>query len=156
MTEIASNGMETAAQKEARAHVLDLSRAYIVSRALHVAAEIGVADHVGDTPVPVGRLAELTSCQPQLLERLLRLLASHRIFSESAPGEFVATPFSNVLRGDALGSLRPGLMMVNAAWWAAVGDLGHSVKTGETAFVNRQGEPFFSYLKKNPADQATF
>jgi len=148
--------METPTEKEAREHVLELSRAYIVSRALHVAAELGVADHVGDTPVHVSRLAAATSCRPELLERIMRLLASHRVFSETSPGEFVATPFSNALRSDAPSSLRPGLMMVNAAWWAAVGDVGHSVRTGETAFTFRQSEPFFAYLKDHPADQATF
>lgn len=144
------------AEKQTRAYVLDLSRAYVVSRAIHVAAALGVADHVGDTPVSVRELARVTSSQPDFLERLLRLLASHRIFSETAPGEFIATPSSVLLRTDAPSSLRPALMMVNSAWWASVGDLGHSLKTGQAAFAVRQTEPFFSYLKQHPDDQATF
>jgi hypothetical protein len=136
--------------------VLDLSRAYILSRAIHVAAELGLADHVGETPVPVRELARLTGTQPAFLERLLRLLAGNEIFAEAAPGEFVATPSSNVLRDDAPGSLRAGMCMVNTAWWAAVGDLGHSIKTGETAFKLRHEEGFFGYLKQAPEHQLRF
>ncbi len=139
-----------------REQVLEQSRAYVLSRAIHVAAELGVANHVGDTPVPVGELARLTASRPVFLERLLRFLAGHRIFAEVAPGEFVATPASDVFRDDAPSSLRPGLRMVNAAWWAAVGGLGHTVTTGETAFGSLHEEVFFSYLKHHPEDQSRF
>jgi hypothetical protein len=52
--------------------------------------------------------------------------------------------------------MRAGLGMVNSAWWAAVGDLGRSVRTGECSFVLRHQQHFFSYLKENPADQQSF
>ncbi len=150
-----SEGGATPAQS-VRDHVLELSRAYILSRAIHTAAELGVADHVGETPVPVSRLAELTQAQRPFLERLLRFLAGHQIFKEVGPGEFVATPESNVLRKDAPDSLHPALCMVNAGWWAAVGGLGHTVKTGENAFEHVNHEPFFAYLKARPKDQLRF
>src|SRR5262249_37486175 len=66
------------------------------------------------------------------------------------------TPSSNVFRDDAPNSLRPVLRMVNAAWWSAVGDLGRTVTTGETAFILRHHESFFSYLKHNDEDQVRF
>jgi C-methyltransferase len=140
----------------AHARVLEMSRAYVLARAIHIAAELGLADHVSDTPAPLHELARLTSTHPAQLERLLRLLAGHGIFSERAPGEFVATELSRVMRDDAPESLRPGLRMVNSAWWAAVGDLGHAVTTGEPAFGLRHGTPFFAYLKDHPDDQIRF
>jgi len=139
-----------------RARVLAMSRAYVLSRAIHVAAELGVANHVGDVPVSVSELARLTGSHAPNLERLMRCLAGHGVFVECAPGRFTANGMSNVLRDDAPNSLRPGLRMVNAAWWAAVGALGHSVTTGDTAFAHLNGDPFFAWLKNNPTDQLRF
>jgi C-methyltransferase len=139
-----------------RERVLELSRAYILSRAIHVAAELGVADHVGDAPVPVIELARQTGTDPGHIERLLRLLAAHHIFTEVRPGEFAATPGSAVLREDAPDSLRPTLRMVTAPWWSAVGALGHTVKTGATAFEFLHGQTFFSYLQDHHDDQLRF
>jgi hypothetical protein len=147
---------ETHDPRNARAQVLEMSRAYVLSRAIHVVAELGVANHVGATAVPVSELARLTASHPAHLERLLRFLAGHQIFSEAARGEFIATRLSDVLRDDTPNSLRPGLCMVNAAWWSAVGDLGHSITTGEPAFALRHEHPFFSYLKQHPEDQSRF
>ena len=139
-----------------RARLLAMSRAYVLSRAIHVAAELGVANAVGEAAVSVTELARLTGSQPRHLERLMRCLAGHGIFVEPSPGQFAATRLSNLLRDDAPSSLRPGLRMVNAAWWAAVGALGHSVTTGETAFTHMHDDPFFAWLKKNPDDQIRF
>src|SRR5688500_1594498 len=97
-----------------RSAVLAMSRAYVLSRAIHVAAELGVADHVGDEAVAVAELARRTGAHPSHLERLLRLLAGHGIFTEREPGMFAGTSRSRVLREDAPRSLRPGLRMVNA------------------------------------------
>jgi hypothetical protein len=46
--------------------------------------------------------------------------------------------------------------MVDDAWWAAVGALGHSVATGEVAFQHLHHDAFFSHLEKRPEDHARF
>ena len=140
----------------ARDQVLALSRAYILSRAIHEAAELRVANHVGATPVSADGGARETHSQAPFLKRLLCFLAGHGIFREVSPGLFVATPLSDTFRDDAPGSLGPALRMVNAAWWSAVGDVGHAVTTGETAFSHLHGQGFFAYLKDHEADQARF
>jgi hypothetical protein len=139
-----------------REQLLEMSRAYLLSRAIHVAAELGVANHVGDTAVRASELAHLTGAYEPYLERLLRFLAGHGIFAEAAPGSFLATPLSALLADGHPSSMRAGLGMVNSAWWAAVGDLGHAVRTGETAFAFRHRQPFFAYLKDNPSEQQSF
>jgi hypothetical protein len=139
-----------------REQLLEMSRAYLLSRAIHVAAELGVANHVGDTAVRASELAHLTGAYEPYLERLLRFLAGHGIFAEAAPGSFLATPLSALLADGHPSSMRAGLSMVNSAWWAAVGDLGQAVRTGETAFAFRHRQPFFAYLKDNPSEQQSF
>jgi C-methyltransferase len=139
-----------------RVALLELSRAYVVSRAIHVAAELGVADQVGSVPVPVEHLAERTGVDAARLTRLLRLLAAHRVFAEVEPGSFVATPMSDAMRDDAAQSLRPALRMVTPSWWMALGDLGQAVLTGEPSFRRVLGEEFFSYLRRHPDEQRRF
>lgn len=146
---------ETSAEK-LREQLQEMSRGYVLSRAIHIAAELGIADHLDETYVPTSKLAAVTGAQPAFLARLLRFLAGYQIFSEGRPGEFRATPLSNLMRDDAASSLRPALRIVNSAWWAAVGGLLHTIKTGETAFSYLQNEPFFPYLKSHPDDQARF
>jgi C-methyltransferase len=139
-----------------RERLLEMSRAYLLSRAIHVAAELGVANHVGDTAVRASELARLTGSYEPYLERLLRFLAGYGIFAEAAPGSFLATPLSALLADGHPTSMRAGLSMVNSAWWAAVGDLDHAVRTGNTAFDFRHRQPFFAYLKENPQEQQSF
>src|SRR5204863_8576376 len=115
-----------------------------------------VANHIGDTSVPASELARLTGSYEPYLERLLSFLAAHGIFAEAAPGSFLATPLSALLADGHPSSMRAGLSMVNPAWWAAVGDLGHAVRSGETAFAFRHGQPFFAYLKDHPSEQQSF
>jgi hypothetical protein len=143
-------------QLHLRERLLEMSRAYMLSRAIHVAAELGLANHVGDAAVRASELARLTSSSEPHLERLLRFLAGYGIFAEATPGSFVATPLSKLLADGHPSSMRAGLSTVNSAWWAAAGDLGHSVRTGETAFDFRHGQTFFAYLKDNPSEQQRF
>ncbi|HVY45252.1 MAG TPA: methyltransferase, partial [Minicystis sp.] len=152
----ARSAFPTGLRTTPRDELLDLSRAYVLARAIHVAAELGVADHVDANPVTAGEIARLTGARAPQLERLLRFLSGHRIFAEARPGAFVATPMSNVLKTDAPDSLRPALRMVNAAWWAAVGHLDHAVKTGESAFADLHGQPFFTWLKEHGDAQERF
>ncbi|HVE82495.1 MAG TPA: methyltransferase [Myxococcales bacterium] len=140
----------------ARQQLIDLSRAYLVSRSIHAVAELGVADHVGDAPVEVEALARHTGTRPELLQRVLRLLAAYGVFEEAGAGRFGHTPLSRLLREDAEGSLRAGLRHVNGAWWAAAGDLLHSLRTGEPAFAHLHGAPMFSWLKDHPEQQERF
>jgi hypothetical protein len=41
-------------------------------------------------------------------------------------------------------------------WWSAVGDLEHSIRTGESAFDHVHGVSFFQFLKENPDIQMQF
>ncbi len=134
----------------------EMSRWYMVSRAIHVAAELGIAELIGDDPVAAADCAGQAEIQPLALERLLRLLASYGVFEETDDGRFKATELSNLLRDDHPRSLRPNLRRIGAAWWGAAGDLGHSVATGEPAFRHVNGMMFFEYLAQNPDQQRRF
>jgi hypothetical protein len=61
--------------------IQQISAGYFVSRCLHCAAELGVADTLGDSTKSVEELARDTGADADGLERILRLLASYGVFS---------------------------------------------------------------------------
>ena len=77
---------------------------HYVSRALDLAARLGVADLLAGGPLPASELAAKTDTNAGALRRVLRLLASVGVFSEGEDGAFALTPLGELLRGDVPGS----------------------------------------------------
>lgn len=67
-----------------------LTNAVVASSGIHVVAELGVADHIGDDPVNVTELASRCGADPEALDRVLRLLATHGVSPKLA--EPTSTP----------------------------------------------------------------
>jgi O-methyltransferase domain/Dimerisation domain len=140
----------------ANIQIMQLTNAYWTSRCLHVVAELGVADALGDQPQTTDALAKATGTQPQALYRVLRLLASVGIF-EWKPGIWHHTEASRFLRSDHPASLRDYVRMIGLpVFWEAFGDLDHSLRTGECAFTKRHAEGVFEYLVKHPEQRRIF
>jgi hypothetical protein len=57
---------------------------YLVSRCLHVAAELGIADLLKDGPKSTEELARATGAHQLSLNRLLRTPAGHGVFATRA------------------------------------------------------------------------
>lgn len=136
--------------------VLGLALSYLSARALHVAADLGIADLLQDGPRRVAELASLTGAHPPALGRVLRTLAGHGIFAEEAPGYFGLTPAAAVLQSGMAGSVRDAVRLIgdmtgDGLWWNAVGHLRQSVMTGQAAWDHVVGTPFFSYLAQHAA-----
>lgn len=142
---------------QSAAHLIaEMSRLYYLSRAIHVAAELGIADQLDDEPVALNELAEKTGTDATAIKRLLRFLSAYQIFEERVPDRFCNTALSSVLCDDHPQSVRANLQRIQPFWWTAVGELEHSIRTGESAFVHAHGVPFFHYLKANADIQQVF
>jgi predicted O-methyltransferase YrrM len=129
----------------------------LITQALAVAAELGIADLVADGPRTVDSMATATGADAGALYRVLRALAAAGVFSEVAPRTFGATPLAETLRDGAEGSLRNW-----ARLWgiperqAAIGALMHSVRTGEPSFSQVHGVSWWSHLAARPDQAAVF
>jgi hypothetical protein len=136
---------------EPAAQLLDLLHSYFLAQALHVAAVLGLADHLADGPQSVDALAQMTGAHAPSLCRLLRTLASIGVFEETAGGDFGITPLAASLRSHAPGSLRDAAIY-NAApeIWTAWSNLRHTIMTGEAAFEYTHGTPVYDYLGAHP------
>jgi SAM-dependent methyltransferase len=108
---------------------------HYVSRALHLAAKLGLADQLAGGARDAGALAAATGTHAPSLRRVLRLLASVGVFDEQADGRFALTPLGAALRSDVPFSSRASVML-----FAGVGiqdswkELEYCVRTGQPAF----------------------
>jgi hypothetical protein len=72
--------MNAEASLAANIQIMQFTTSYWTSRCLHVVAELGIADLIGDQPQSTEALAKASGTQPNALYRVLRLLASVGIF----------------------------------------------------------------------------
>lgn len=123
---------------------------YWHTQALYVAARLGIADLLEDGPRSHEDLARETATHAPSLYRLLRALAGVGVFAEDDSGRFTLTPMAEFLRSDVPGSRRASAIMQGEDHYRTWGDLLFAVRTGENAFENLYGMPFFDYLAENP------
>ena len=137
--------------------ILQLATGYWLSRAVYVAAQLGIADLLKDGPKSAAELASATQTDSGALYRMLRALASVGVFSESGSGVFVQTPASDTLRRDAANSIRGMVLFLgDHLHWSIYGELGYSIRTGKPAFDQVFGKNPFQYLSEHPEDARIF
>jgi len=129
---------------------------YWLSQAIYVAAELRIADHLGDSAMTALELADRAGTHAPSLHRLLRALASVGVFVEDTSHRFRPTPLSNCLRGDAPNSQLTAVLMMVGQFYDSWGSLQSSIRTGEPAFRLRNGMSFFDHLAANPAEAQIF
>lgn len=136
--------------------ILDVSMSYAVPRCLHVIAEIGVADALGDNPRTAADLAASTGADAGALARALRLISAYGIFEARNDG-YVHTPASRLLRTDHPHSMRSFVRWIGAPInWKSVELLGHSMRTGEPAAEQVTPGGTWAYLVQNPETSRIF
>ncbi|MEU6127061.1 methyltransferase [Streptomyces sp. NPDC047123] len=127
--------------------LLELALGYVYSAALHTAARLGVADHLVDGARTAEELAKATGVDGPHLYRLLRFLATKKVFREDEEGRFHLTALARPLCTDNERSLRDYIKVRGeAAFWESAGHLHDAVRTGTTAFEGLYGVPFYDYV----------
>lgn len=134
-------------------HALD----YLYPAALRAVAQLGVADHLTQGPLPVAELAKATGADPRNLYRALRLLATRGVFTEDNAGRFALTAAAEPLRGDTSSSVRSAILMLTdrTFWWTA-GELVDAVRDGVSPFDRLFGKPFFDHFAEDAETAAIF
>jgi hypothetical protein len=137
--------------------ILGLSSAYLAARALHVVAELGVADALDTRPRTVEDVARDVHARPDGLDRLLRLLEAHGLFTCDESGQWSHTESSRWLAADHPMSLRAFARMMGLPMsWSAVTALEHTLRTGEPGIRTLDPRGVFGYLDAHPDEQAVF
>jgi O-methyltransferase len=131
---------------------------FVISRAIHVAAKLGVADFVDDKGVHVREIKNKIDFEinEDRLYRLMRMLASYEIFEELEKYTFKSTPLSDAIKTDEDQSVRFAAHLVTKSMWEAYGELEYSIKTGEDKYNKLFGMGVFDLLEKNPDESKQF
>jgi len=128
-----------------------MANGYCQAKALQVAAELGVADLIAETPKTADQLAQTVRANSDALYRLLRALASLGIFKEDRDGRFENTPLSEPLRTGVPGSVRDYVINfshdVFFSAWAMFMDV---VRTGKPSFGKVNGYDQWEYFRRHP------
>lgn len=128
-----------------------MATGFWVSRAVYVAAKIGIADLLAQGPQGVEFLAEKTKSNPNALFRLLRALSAVGLFANRNNDVFELTDLGHALRSDGEQSMRNYVIMLGRPEsWRAWEHLEHSIKTGVPAFEYEYEVSLFQYLAANP------
>lgn len=136
--------------------MLQMASGYWVSQSIYVAAKLGIADLLKDSPKSCDELATATGTNARSLYRLLRALASLGVFAEIQPHHFTLTPVAACLQTDIPGSLRAFVIMLGEEHYRAWGNLRHGVQTGGSPFEQVYGMNVFDYYAQNLEEAKIF
>ena len=156
MTDGASVAKEAAPPPQAQLREIPVG--FWRDRALTVAAELEIADHLAPQPLHVDELATRTKTNAGSLFRLLRALESIGIFKQVSPRVFANTEMSECLRKDISGS-QWALIQLNSPGggsFEAWAGLLSAIQTGQTAFNQVNGCSRFEFLRRNPEKAEIF
>ncbi len=152
----AGTGQAVMAAWQALGPLMDL----MTPMALRVAATLRLVDFMPDDGTGegavLGDLAERAGADPDALARMLRHLVQHGVFTEPRPGQFAANQTAALLRTGQPGAVWLDLDGFGGRMDLAFTGLAHTVRTGEPAWEQVFGQPFWAYLDANPAISASF
>jgi hypothetical protein len=147
-----ATGRLSTTRPEAAAHLLELIQMRLISEAIHVAAELGIADLLADGPKSAEELGRAAGADADSLRRVIRALTYFGVFAHDSGDRFALGPLGEILKRDATGSLHGAALFFG-------GETGMStlrlfldcVKTGETAMQKMAGgKRIFEYLASDP------
>jgi hypothetical protein len=125
-----------------------------ISKPVHVAAKLGIADIIGEGSMTIEYLADKTETKSAPLYRMMRALSGVGIFTETEIHIFENTELSKCLMK---GRLKSAALMFHSNWHDSIWDnLLYSICTGKPAFEKVHGEPAFSWFGKNPEESRIF
>ena len=137
--------------------LLEMATGHWLAAAVHVAAELEIADHLKAGPLTVEELATKVSADADSLYRLLRTLSAAGVFSESTSRTFTLNSLARPLLKDAPDSVRGMCLLGGRGFhWDAWGSLRHSVRTGQSAIEHQHGKNLFEYLETHREDNRVF
>ena len=117
---------------------------------VRTAAELGLADHLADSPKTAADLAPLLNVDPTALHRFMRALASLGLLAEVGGRAYAATALLDCMRTGGAGSMRSLARIYGADWvWRAYAQLPWSVATGKAGFDAAHGQPLFAFLNEH-------
>lgn len=134
----------------AAARMNELLSGYRRTALVHLAARLGLADHLGDAPRTSADVAERIGAQPERLHQVLRALVGIGVLRDDGDGRFTLSEVGELLRADHPGSKLGAALYFGGLSYRAYEGLADSIGTGGIAFDLMFGMPYYEYLDRNP------
>jgi SAM-dependent methyltransferase len=122
----------TGEERAAAAALLHMIWGLHISRAVYLAADLGIADLLAAGPRTAAELAGATQADEAALYRVLRLLAALGVLTEPQPRSFGLTIVGDRLRSDVPASMRNWAMLADTVGFGAHEPILGAVRTGKT------------------------
>ena len=145
------------ASEPARTQLLNIAYGFLPAKALHIAADLKIADLLKDGPKTAEELASALSLDAKTLKRIMYALVGLNVFTLDLENRFGLTPLSELLLSNKEGSLRAAIAKENdEKRWQATGHLEFAIKTGKSPFQDLFNMNFYDYLKTDPRANEKF
>lgn len=125
-------------------------------KAIEIAANLNIAEHLKDGPQKIEKLAALTDSDASALYRVLRALAGEGIFKELPGRVFKNTRLSKAISGQKESIKYFAMHHIGETNWQLTGDMHYCVRTGKNAFDHKFSTSPFEYLEKHPEENTIF
>ncbi len=146
----------TEEERAAAAKLLQMIWGLHVSRAVYLAAELGVADLLATGTRTAAGLAKATQTNEPALYRVLRLLAALGVLTEPEPRSFGLTVLGDRLRSDVPASMRNWAMLADTVGFDAYEPILDAARTGKTGLEIAYGVTTFERLHGDAQRAARF
>ncbi|MGW5688838.1 methyltransferase [Nonomuraea sp. NPDC003754] len=138
--------------------VLELLNGMWIARALQVAAQLRIAEQLGEGPRTLAELAAECGCDPAALGRLISALSTVGFFARTGEDKIQQTPLSAVLADGHPHSVGAVARLFGSNWqWQAWSQLEYSVRHGKPALDQVVGTSLPAFLDTmSPEDGVLF
>ncbi len=137
--------------------MLRLTASHLTAQTIHVFATLGIPDILRNSSKTAAELATLTNTDPTVLYRVMRFLSTVDVVTEELDGRFNLTRLGKTLCTRPTSVIHDNtLLVLSRYYWAAIGNLLHTVKTGQNAFQHAYGKGYFDQLGDHPEDAVVF
>jgi hypothetical protein len=131
--------------------MLELILAGWTSQAITAAADLGLADALGNGPLSIADLSRKVGADAGTLDRLMRALVSRGVFRRRRDGRYELNDLADTLRSDAEVSLAGAARFYGSSWhrehWSM---LTSSVRSGTPGVPELRGMDWWEYASSEP------
>ncbi len=147
-------GLETVPPDAA---IMQLLNGKVVTFCLTAVAQLGIAEHLSETPRNIEDIARDTATHAPSLYRVLRLLVSVGVFTEGPPRHFALNPAAQFLKAGHPQSLRDMAIMLGDPWvLGSFTRLDQCLRTGTDGVTLEFGKHVFDLFNDIPDQAANF
>ncbi|MEE6179350.1 methyltransferase [Mycobacterium sp. 050134] len=121
------------------------------AQAITAAVQLGIADALGDGPLPLPELARRVEADPDAVRRLMRALMGRGIFRLRGDGRYELNALGDALRSDArFSAAGPARMFGSPEHREIWSHLADSIRSGSGMVAVLHGSNGFEYLNQDP------